>query len=275
MYQLKKIISLLFLIFCMNIINFVPIYSNEITSKMFLQLVNSATESSELIPNSRVNPAIFHSDSNIQIVSEIFPYKFGMSELQPISMTISTSILNNTAQIKSGISGVFNSVFNQYSFGVAVGFKISDKMSFGAEFEYDELLIKKSNSYSSIGVNCGAIVEINDILDFGLSIKFANQLENKEFRAERIYSGIGVKYTKYLYSDFGFKLNSDEVLNYYFRTKYYVADPLAFSIGYQNAPNTVYLGVLIEIFNQYSFTINIEKSEFLNYNSFIQFGIKL
>lgn len=275
MYQLKKIISLLFLLFFANIGNYQPIYSNEITSKMFLQLINSATECSELIPNSRVNPSIFNSDSNIQIVSEIYPYKFGMSELQPISFSLSSTLFNNSAQIKSGISGVFNSIFNQYTIGVAGGVKITDYMSIGSELEYNQLIINKSNSYSAFGLNCGTIIAVNDILDFGLSIEFANQFENSEFEVNRIYCGMGLKLSKDLLSDIGFKLNSDDMVSYYFRTKYFICEPIAFRIGYQTTPNTVQFGALIAISNLYSFTINIEKSELLTYNSFIQLGIKL
>lgn len=275
MYQLKKIISLLFLLFFANIGNYRPIYSNEITSKMFLQLINSATECSELIPNSRVNPSIFNSDSNIQIVSEIYPYKFGMSELQPISFSLSSPLFNNSAQIKSGISGVFNSIFNQYTIGVAGGVKITDYMSIGSELEYNQLIINKSNSYSAFGVNFGTLIKINNIFDFGLSIKLSNQFEKSEFAMQQMYCGVGLNLTEYLLSDVGFKLDSEDKLSYYFRTKYQITNQIAFRIGYQTIPNTVQFGALIAISNLYSFTINIEKSEFLTYYSFIQLGIKL
>ncbi len=275
MYQLKKIISLLFLIFCLNMVNITQVLPNETTSKMFLQSINSATESSEFIIASRVNPSIIRADSQIYILNEVFPYKFGISELQPIAISAYFPLFDDNVRIKSGINGIFNSVFNQYAIDFSIGYKISNNMSIGTGFEYNNLSISKSNMYSSYGFTFGTLFNLSNIVDFGLSLRFADKFEENEFGMEQIYCGLGLNLTENLMSDVGLKRNSYDNFGFYFRTKYFVSNPIAFRIGYQTTPNTVELGVLLAINTNITFTVNIEKSEYLNYNSFIQLGIKL
>ena len=181
MYQLKKIISLLFLIFCLNMVNITQVLPNETTSKMFLQSINSATESSEFIIASRVNPSIISSDSQIYILTEVFPYKYGISELQPIAISAYFPLFNENVRLKSGMNGIFNSVFNQYAIDFSIGYKISENMSIGTGFEYNNLSISKSNMYSSYGFTFGTLFNLSDVVDFGLSLRFADKFEENEF----------------------------------------------------------------------------------------------
>ena len=148
-------------------------------------------------------------------------------------------------------------------------------MSIGTGFEYNNLSISKSNMYSSYGFTFGTLFNLSDVVDFGLSLRFADKFEEKKFGMEQIYCGLGLNLTDNLMSDVGFKRNSYDNYGFYYSTKYFVSNPIAFRIGYQTTPNTVELGVLLAINTNITFTVNIEKSEYLNYNSFIQLGIKL
>ena len=275
MYQLKNIISPNFLLICIIICSYSYVYAYEPSAKKFFQLINSSTEVSEFLPIKRVNPAIISQDSTFAIISEIFPYKYGISELKPISLSVYSPLIDNFAQLKTSIYGVFNSVFNEFTVDASVGIKVSQDMAIGAELEYSRFEIARSNNYSTYGVSLGTIIKLLDWIDLGMSMKISNQYDNSKPSIQQSYLGVGIKIYEGIYSDAGFRIDFNDQVCYYLRTKIVLNDLIALRVGYQSMPNSIQVGALINISENYSFTLNIEKSEFVYLNSFIQLGVKL
>lgn len=275
MYQLKNKILGIFLLIIAIFFSSTEVFSAVQSPKRYLQLINSATESTEFFSLGRINPAIATLDSSFQVLAEAFPNKFGINELNPASISILTPLIDKSFQFRFGVCGIFNSIFDEYSFNTGISVKLLEDMRLGAELEYSKFQITRSNEFAALSLNIGTLIALHNKVNLGIAAQFCNEYENSDIKLDKLNIGLGINELDNICADCGFRIGIGEASNFYVQSKLLISDLLSCRLGYMTNPNSLQAGILLSLNSMFAFSINLEKSEYLPFSSFIQLGLKL
>lgn len=116
------------------------------------------------------NPALLNKINSPMLSVSVAPSRFGLNELSPGYVMISYPISERFSMAMNGF-GIGNDLYNEFSGGLQSSFSISEYLTIGAAFEYFRMSIKDFNEENSYQVHLGAVIDINDYLTTGVTVR--------------------------------------------------------------------------------------------------------
>ena len=208
------------------------------------------------------NPSTLTNLRNGIAKIDILPSKFGMNELTNSSLMAASRIYGDIF-LGLKINGIFNDLFNDYSSGFVISNKLYEKISIGAEIEYNRFEIKGYESHNLVMLNFGSLIELTDKINAGFLVTNLNRAYRqygKENVEQTARFGIGTNLIQDFYLNIDAVVNISRNTGFLISSKYDVENYLSLRLSYLTSPK------------QFDFGVNAKILEdvYLNYNFYMQ-----